>query len=275
MDIRCIALDLDRTTLNEKGRLSEENRQAILYAMEKGVHVVVASGRSFHSLPAEIRNFPGIEYAVTSNGAAIYHVPTEKRMHGYRLTPRAVDRILALEGKMSVVYEGFVCGEAFADAAYVADPLSFGASKKAVAYIQSTRKPVGDIRGFFRRHKEELDSIDIIVKDAGMKQVVWRSLSENVPDIYITSSVENLIEISHRECGKHSGVKYIMNHLGIGREQVAAFGDGDNDADMLTFAGCGIAVANASPACKNAADALTLSNEENGVAYGVYHILKI
>ena len=61
MDIKCIALDLDRTTLNEKSRLSEGNRQALEYAISKGVHIIIASGRGFASLPEDVVYVPVIE----------------------------------------------------------------------------------------------------------------------------------------------------------------------------------------------------------------------
>ena len=95
MSIQCIALDLDRTTLNGEGRLSPGNRQALEYAIAKGVHIVIASGRPFASLPEDVTAVPGIEYAITSNGAAVYHLPTGRRLHSYAMTPGSVQAILA------------------------------------------------------------------------------------------------------------------------------------------------------------------------------------
>ena len=80
MDIKCIALDLDRTTLNEHARLSGNNREALEYAISKGIHIVIASGRGFDSLPEDVLSIPGIEYAITSNGASVYHIPSGKRL---------------------------------------------------------------------------------------------------------------------------------------------------------------------------------------------------
>ena len=67
----------------------------------------------------------------------------------------------------------------------------------------------------------------------------------------------------------------MAQQLGLIPAQIAAFGDGDNDADMLAYVGCGIAVANASPACLAAADVVTVHHREDGVAYGIREILKI
>ena len=97
MDIKCIALDLDSTTLNLESRLSSENRKALEYAISKGVQIVVASGRAFATLPEDILTVPGIEYAITSNGAAVYHLPTGKRLHSYNLTPQSVEKIVLHE----------------------------------------------------------------------------------------------------------------------------------------------------------------------------------
>ena len=73
--IKLIALDLDQTALRTDKSLSGRNRKALLSAIEAGIHVVIASGRSFGSLPSQVLEIPGIEYAVTSNGSAIYRLP--------------------------------------------------------------------------------------------------------------------------------------------------------------------------------------------------------
>ena len=275
MDIKCIALDLDRTTLDADGLLSPGNRAALEYAISKGVHIVIASGRGFASLPKDVTSIQGIEYAITSNGAAVYHLPTASRLRAYPLTPAsACDILLLTEGEPAVL-EAFVDGLAFADTAYVKDPAGHGASKEAVPYIQSTRHPVSDIRSYIKEHIHELECLDLIVRNEADKTRLWNMLESNVQDIYITSSVPHLIEISHKDSGKHAGICYIADLLGLSPAQIAAFGDGDNDTEMLDFVGCGIAVENASPSCQAAANAVTKSHDQDGVAWAIYHILQI
>lgn len=275
MNISCIALDLDRTTLRSDGTLSAVTRDALLKAMGQGIHVVIASGRSFATLPAEVLSVPGIEYAITSNGAAVYHVPTGKRLHSYILHPSSVEAILRLTADEPVTYEAFVEGRAYADADYVRNPVKYGASAGAVAYVQRTRHMEEDIVGFIRAHIHELDSVDVIVRDGDEKDRIQAILRAEIFDIYTTSSVPQLLEISHMDAGKHSGLRFILERLRLPIETAAAFGDGENDADMLEFVGCGIAVENAVPLCKAAADHVTLSNDEDGVAHAMHHILKI
>ena len=84
-----------------------------------------------------------------------------------------------------------------------------------------------------------------------------------------------LLELSNRLCGKHAGVRFVADRLGLSPEQLAAFGDGDNDADMLSYVGQGIAMANASPLCLAAARHVTLDHRHDGVAHGIRVILNI
>ena len=298
MKIKCIALDLDRTTLDSQGHLSEENRAAVESAAAAGVHVVVASGRSLDSLPAEITDITGVRYAITSNGAAVYDLRERKCLRQFKMTPESVEdilwhteteRIKATYGEAAemseievpeteiyeteISYEAFIDGRAFAESRYVADPVRFGAMPQAVPYIQSTRMPVEDMRTFIRAHRSELDCIDLVVKSEDMKRRLWKNPRENVRDVYITSTVRQLLEISHRDAGKESGAKFLLEYLGLIREELAAFGDGDNDSGLLKFAGIGFAVANASPECRDAADEIVASNDENGVAQGIQKIL--
>ena len=274
MDIKCIALDLDRTTLNAQGKLSKANEEAIRKAVAKGIHVCIASGRAFDTLPQDVVSIPGIEYAITSNGAAVYRIQDKQCLRSYVLTEQSVKKILELTKDFPVTYEGFIRGTAYAAKEYIEDPVKFGATEHAVAYVQSTRHLQDDIVSFLKQHDDELDSMDIVVKDEAQKQKVIEVLKAEVEDIYITSSISQLVEISYKDAGKRSGVKFITEYLGLNPKQVAAFGDADNDIDMLEYAGCGIAMENASNGLLAVSHAVTLHHDRDGVAYALKNILK-
>ena len=92
-----------------------------------------------------------------------------------------------------------------------------------------------------------------MLDDDELKNRIIRELYEKDPDIYITSSVKQLIEISYKDAGKKSGVRFLADRLGIDRKNIAAFGD----------------------ALKEAAYYITLSNDDDGLAYAIYNILHI
>lgn len=271
-----IVLDLDRTTLDYQGRLSEENRKALQEAIKLGIVVVPASGRPLSSFPHEILELQGVKYLITSNGAAVYRRDQGKNtcIRRFLLQPEAVRSILELTEDTGVTYETFVRGEAYAEEAYVKNPTAFGALSHAVPYIRKTRIPVRDIRTFLREHQEELDSLDVIVDNQKKKRELMEKIQRQCPGIYLTTSVEQLIEISDQRAGKHSAVRDLQKLLGIEAGETAAFGDGDNDAGMLEEAGIGIAVSNATQKCRESADRITGSCEQDGVAHAVRKLLK-
>ena len=222
---------------------------------------------------SDILSVPGVEYAITSNGAAVYYLPTQKRLAHYTLTESSVDKILQLTSKLPYKLETFINGRAYAEADFLSSPTTFGAPETSVGYFQRTRTPVENMRTFMQEHSAQLESIDLILgKDADLASL--RSLFQcELPDCYITSSVPHLLELSDQRCGKHTGVQVIAQTLDLAPSQIAAFGDGDNDVDMLQYVGCGIAVANASPACLAASDKITGHYNEDGVAAAIYELI--
>ena len=284
-EIKCIALDMDRTALRSDGKLSENTTAAIQSLIQKGIHVVIASGRSYYSLPADIMAIPGIEYAITGNGAAVYRMTdpdnTEKCRRGncikrFLLEPGAVRHILDIVAQEpDLTFEAFVDGHAYADREYIENPVKFGASLQAVEYVKRTRQQIDDIKSFIREHIHELDSIDIIVRDETHKKKLHELITAGEKRVYVTSSVKQLLEISDCHAGKHSGLAYVLDCLGLQPEQSAAFGDADNDIDMIRFAGVGIAMGNASESLKAQADFITKTNDEDGVVCALKNILHI
>lgn len=262
----CIALDLDGTTLRTGGTLSAYTKEVLETLGKRGVHIVVASGRSFTSLPQEVLSLCGVEYAVCSNGASVWHVPSGVCIHRTVLPAEAAAEILAAMEKENIRYECFIEGRPYADAFYVADPVACGALPRAIPYIQSTRQPVEDIHKFILEHASELENLDVIVANQNEKMHLWKKLAALREDLYVTSSVHQLLEIAHRDAGKKNGLAVVLERLGLQPEQTAAFGDADNDVDMLRWVGCGVAMANAPGDVQAAADCITGSNDEDGVA---------
>lgn len=270
----CIALDLDGTTLDHQGNLSKENKKAIEYAISLGVHIIIASGRSFQSLPKSVTEIPGIEYAVTSNGASVCQVLTGEKLQNYMIEKKVIHKILELTQDEEIVYEAFIDGHAYADIAYVNDPVRYGASPEAVEYVKGTRQFVEDMPAFMKVHAGELESMDIVVRNLELKKRICNKLECISDKIYLTSSVDQLVEIADKNAGKASGLRYLKEHLQIPREHMAAFGNADNDIDMIEYAGYGYAVENASDNCKRAADYIVRSNDQDGVAQGIYEFLE-
>lgn len=89
---------------------------------------------------------------------------------------------------------------------------------------------------------------------------------ETFEGLYVTSSVPRYVEISHGSVCKRSALEWLAEKLDISQEQIAAFGDGENDLEMLQYAGFGVAMGNAVTLLKQAADFIAPSCNEDGVA---------
>ena len=265
MTPRLVALDLDETTLDRNSRLSPRNRAALERAMGQGVEIVVATGRPLGTVPQEIRTFPGIRYAITGNGAAVCDLTTGKTMLRHLVPEQAVEQIIGIVQEEKATLEVFIQGKAYAQGDYIQRPERYMADAQTKVYVQTTRTPVENIAAFARDHRAELDSIDLVVADLETKAQLREKLKA-VDGVYITTSVPRLLEVSNAACGKHRGLQFLAAYLGVAQQDTAAFGNADNDAEMLSWAGFGVAVDNASPGCKAAADYIAPPYWEDGVA---------
>lgn len=273
MAIKCIALDLDGTTLDSNGKLPEANRKAIQSAIAQGIEIVIASGRAYDTLPREVLDIPGIGWAITSNGAAVYRLPQGEAAFRCTLPPEAPREILACTEREKVSYEAFVAGNAYTDQKMYDDPMAHGCTEYGAKYMRATRKPVPDIRAFILEHQHEMDSIELVTHGKEERDRLWKLLEQRFPDLYITSSFFHLLELSSPNSGKSNALRWVLEQLGLTPEETVAFGNADNDIDMIQLAGVGIAVADATESCRKAADWCTGASYGSGVAQALEKLL--
>lgn len=267
---KLIALDLDDTTLRSDSTLAPETRLAIEAALKSGIEVVVASGRAFRSLPESVIGIPGIRYAITSNGAAIEQLPDGRRIMSLTLRETCVHEILkAFEGEL---LEAFVDGQPYCESVYMQSPVSFGCAPEYVQYVKTTRIAIDGMPRFMLENIDRLDSVDVLCRSPERKSELWER-ARKLSGVYVTSSSPRLIEIADKNAGKGAALKRLCETLGVAPENTLVFGNGDNDADMLRFAGLGVAVGNASPACIAAADLVCETNDALGVAKTIAKLL--
>ncbi|MCF0138264.1 MAG: HAD family phosphatase [Oscillospiraceae bacterium] len=263
MKIKLVALDLDDTTLRSDSTLADETLAALKETASAGVEIVVASGRAFTSLPRVILELEGVNYAISSNGSAVSTVKTGERIFSATLPGSVAEEII--RSYPDAMQECFMEGQPYCESSYYADPLSFGARPAYVNYIRTTRIAVPDIRAFMRENIDRLDSIDVICPSPE-KKAEYYERGRSIRGANVTSSAPGLVEFVAEGVGKGSALRRLCSRLGVPADSVAAFGNGDNDADMLAFAGFGVAVKNATEYCRQSADYICESNDELGVA---------
>lgn len=270
--IKLVALDLDGTTLQKGSVLSEHTREILEETLSRGIHMVAASGRSFYSFPEAIKRVKGLRYAISSNGSSLYDLETERCILHNMLKPDRVEAVMEIidsRKEERIAIECFVDGRSYAEKALVDAPWEYGIlSDSGAAYIRNTRQPLEDIRGFIHEHRHELDAFDFLIPQSDIKEEVQRELAK-IPGVYVTSSQTYMVEVADEKAGKGAAVRWLAEQLQIKPEEIMACGNAENDMDMMSFAGLGVAVANSEEKVKAIADYVTEDNNHEGVANAI------
>ncbi len=263
--IKMIGLDLDGTLLTDRKEFTDRSKRALRAAIDSGIIVLIATGRPLTGIPEEIRNFPGMRYALTSNGAKVMDVWENRVVDEHLLSAKLAEKALEICGKYDTLQEVYYDGVSYAPADKRDMIPRYHKNPNMWEYMRKTRTWVEDIFRMVRESDRGLDKIQMLFADMEERTKAWQELSE-VEGLELVGSLGYNIEINAAGVNKGSGLVSLGRLLGIRREEIMACGDGDNDLLMLKEVGFGVAMANAEEEVKKAADYITLSNEEDGVA---------
>ena len=246
--------------------------QALEAAIAAGVTVIPASGRPLTGLSPEFLDIPGVEYALTSNGAALYRLrdrqPTHTDYLDTGLAAELMDRLSSLE----LMATFFAAGRGYAVQRQLALLPRLSVSQAVKDYLATSRQPLEDPVDFIRQNgRVEKFSLNFIHTPGG----TWvdypqvQALLEEHPGLSVVSGGTDNLEITAPTASKGTALLALADHLGIPHEQTMACGDSENDLEMLKAAGFAVAMANSEACILPYADAVTASNEEDGVAKAI------
>ena len=267
-NITTVALDLDGTTFNSAGDISEENVRALEEAAAKGVHIIVSTGRSYSSLPDHIKNVRGIEYAITSNGAHVNIMATGEQIYSDYLDPAAVREIAELKDETGADIEVFIDGRAYVDQSYYDDVKENGCTYRNAEYVLWSRKPVPDVSALMLENSKEIENVNFIYETLEMLEDA-RPKVNAIKNATITSSFPNNLEVGGPHTSKKTALTWLLEELKASADELMCCGDAPNDIAMIEMAGIGVAVANAWGGLRDHADFMTASNDDDGVAKAI------
>jgi len=229
---------------------------ALHAARAAGIHVVIATGRMYRSVRPYAEAVGIEDPLVCYQGAAVVDPIT-----GEWLLHEPIPLALAREAIGAVQDEGFALN------CYVDDELYVAAiTEHARAYADFQSIPlheVGDLLGWIERPPTKL----VVVDDPAALDALRPRLEERFDArLYIAKSLPYFLELASPAISKGSGLAFVAEHVGFEAEHTVAFGDGENDLELLDWAGFGIAVENADDRLKTRADWISPSAEEEGVA---------
>lgn len=274
-DIKIISLDLDGTLLDSQKRLSEANRAALEEAAAKGVHIVPTTGRFFGMMPQAVRDLPFVRYAITINGAQVYDRETDTAIVREEIPlDMALDIISLLEG-YDVIYDCYRSNWGWMTESLQAKAEDYATDAHYLKMVREFRKPVPDLKEYLKSTAAEGDVQKVMLfarntpGSESVTKAITEAVSERFPLIKTTSSTWNNLELNIATAHKGNSLKRFAEHLGYTLDNCMALGDGTNDLSMIEAAGLGVAMSNAHPLVLAAADHVTVSNDEDGVAKAI------
>lgn len=266
--IKMIGLDLDGTLLTDKKELLPYTMRVLNEAIARGIYVLAATGRPVTAIPEKILHYPGIRYAVTSNGARVIDLQENKVLIEHLLPYDKGIWALKVLRKYDTMQEAFLDGQGYVEKGQLEKIEHYHRNPNMWTYVKDTRKGVEDILAFAEQKHRDFDKVQGIFGSFEKRESAWKEL-EQEKGLVLVSSVGYNIEINAAGVDKGASLVALGKLLGIKREEIMACGDGENDAAMLREVGFGVAMANAEESAKAAADYVTLSNEEEGAAKAI------
>ncbi len=274
-DIKIISLDLDGTLLDSQKRLSDGNRAALEEAAAKGVHIVPTTGRFFGMMPQAIRDLPFVRYAITINGAQVYDRETDTAIVREEIPlDMALDIIRLLDG-YDEIYDCYRSNWGWMTESLQAKAEDYATDAHYLKMVREFRNPVPELKEYLKSTAVEGDvqKVMLFARNTPGSESVTKAITEAVaarfPSIKTTSSTWNNLELNIATAHKGNSLKRFAEHLGYTLENCMALGDGTNDLSMIQAAGLGVAMSNAHPLVLAAADPVTASNDEDGVAKAI------
>lgn len=263
MKYRLLVLDLDGTLTNSQKEITERTRNTLIKAQENGLKIVLASGRPTYGVAPlanklQLDKYEG--YILSYNGGEIIDWKTGELMYKNLLDPEVLPYLYkcATDNDFAIVtYENeFVLTEK-PDDEYVL--------KEAILNVMKTKK----VDNFLEAVKFPVAKC-LIVGEATRLAKLEKEMYEHLKDrMGVFRSEPYFLELVPKGIDKAQSLAVLLKEIGMTKDEMIAVGDGFNDLSMIKYAGLGVAMQNAQPIVKENADFITLTNDEDGVAYVV------
>ena len=260
---KLVAIDMDGTLLKEDKTISERTKNAIQSAKDKGVTVVLATGRPIEGVSRyleELGMYSENDYVLSYNGALIQKTKSKEAVAKVALKGEDLHYLRRLSNELGVNIHAFSEKE--------------GLITPKISKYTEVEADINKIE----IHEVDIDNIaddEVMIKimmidEPEILEVAMEKLPKEVYEKYtVVRSAPFFLEFLNKKVNKGVGVELLAKHLGLNKEEVMTFGDAGNDLHMIEYAGLGVAMENAFDEVKEAADYITDSNENDGVAKAI------
>ena len=280
---KLIAVDLDGTMLNHYGEISEKTKEIVQKCIEKGVQIVLASGRPTDSIKTITEELGIKGYFIAGNGALVYDIQKNEIIYENYIKKEKVLEIIKICEENSIAYN------VYTDKMILTTNLKFNVLyyyKENLKKEESKRTNISIVENMYEYVKNiekekilkiticdendsifhsiikkvrEINGIDVLDISHMSKKMIQQG-TEEVPVEYFYT------EVSASDVNKWNAIKFLMEKLEIKEEEIIAIGDNINDKKMIENAGLGVAMKGSTPEIIEVAKEITDTNDNDGVA---------
>ncbi|MBR6252896.1 MAG: HAD family phosphatase [Clostridia bacterium] len=275
---KMIAVDIDGTLLNSKNELSENTKKVLKEASDRGIFVVLTSGRISKNVLNFCNQIGADKYLISENGASIINLKTGELEYSKYISKEVANKVIDLCEENSIYYmvytqeELIVKNIKYMSLFFYKQNYNPNARIKQVVagrdYINATNSNITKLmicdedRSIYRsiiNKLKDIEEIDVLpVPHTSVKKIKVDGEEKTLKYSYA--------DISAKGANKWTAVEYLANKLGIKKSEIIAIGDNINDMHMIYNAGLGVAMSNGSPYVRRIANKVAPSNDNDGVA---------
>ncbi len=279
---KLVAIDLDGTMLNKYGIITENTKNVIKKVQEKGVEVIIASGRPINSVKNFSKEINSQKYFISGNGAITYDIKNDKILYENILNKNKVLQVIKICEENSIYYN------VYTENGIIAKNLNYNTLyyyKENINKSEENKTHINIVENIYDYIENRNEKILKIMICDGSK-TIFNSIMKKIREItdieildvshmsrkIIKQGTEEIAleyfytEISAKDVDKWNALEKLIELMNITKEEVVTIGDNANDIKMLKNAGLGVAMGESAPYVKECADEVTTSNDNDGVA---------
>ena len=260
-------MDLDGTLMStDHVTVTEKTKNALKRAHDLGIKTVIATGRTLSVTESVLEQVPFIDYVIYSNGAAVFDRCKGENIYSRHMYADTVNAVVDILESYPVYYEVYAEGSPHSETSKAAFFENNGLPQEFLDAYMAAIENHESISDYAKNNN--IEKINLFYFGGEYYEEIREALFA-LDDVAFTSPVSGDLEMTCTGVNKGTALKGMCETLGISPDEVMAFGDADNDIEMLKFAEFGVAMANASQVCKAVAKYETLSNGEDGIAHAL------
>ena len=283
---KLIAIDLDGTLLNSYGEVSDRNKEAIKYALNKGVEVVLASGRDQKTMEKISEELGITNYLIAGNGASVYDIKLGENIYQNFLETDKALQIIKICKENSIFFSVYTTQGILTETIDYNIKVFNNENNSRPNNKRTNIEILNDLYVHIEENKPEI--LKIIICDES--KIIFNNIIDkikNVRDVEVLE-VEHMsrktirigteehqveyfyTEVTNEKANKWEAIQFLIEKIGIDKEAVICIGDNINDLKMVENAGLGIVMKNSALEKRNVTDFVTDENNSNGVGNAIY-----